>query len=473
MSSLMDMRELGMLRNATQRMESGGGIDMDEWRRRKRKEEESVAEQAIALAQDDPRYQALISGASGGPAAVGSVAKLGGRGLRTLFGGGSKYNPNAFPNNKWWNRARGSGEALPPPTPKDYTGLPLAVGSAIGATAVSNIDSGDRDKNIEARREYEKLREQALQKNILTDKMKENFPDAGEIDDAEFAGRSKWTPEVGRKEYERRERSKELRYSHDRRGTDDPAKSVKEDNKDKNLPEENEINTPNLWKTWGSLADNPKERKKAYLSSIKKIYMKKMLLDGIAQLTGGVSQGDTWAQMAIAELDAMEKFDSEERVHNQWKALFFREDGTYDPPKNRKDAIERGGKLGYTADQMKDVLSVFPKDTSDTAAMKNFKWYNSLKGSQQELVGRLLGITKDNVKQLSPSNLTSLINSDAFAEFETEERQEVMEIIKGLIPGFKGTPTFANKEEAQAAANRGEIKVNDRIIVDGKPGTWN
>ena len=472
MAGLMDMRELGMLRNATQRMD-GGGINMDEWRRRKAAEEQSVAAQAIAAAQSDPRYQALMSGASGGPAAVGSVAKLGGRGLRTLFGGGSKYNPNAFPNNKWWNRASGGREALPPPTPKDYTGLPLAVGSAIGATAISNIDSGDRDKNIEARREYEKLREQALQKNILTDKMKENFPDAGEIDDAEFAGRSKWTPEVGRKEYERRERSKELRYSHDRRGTDDPAKKVQGKKWNPKPGNETKENEPNLWKTWGSLADNPKERKKAYLSSIKNIYMKKMMLDGMAKLTGGTSQGNTWAQMAIAELDAIEKFDSEERVHQQWKALFFNEDGTYNPPTNRKMAMERGQKMGFSAEQMKDIITIFPKDTSDTAAMKNFKWYNSLEGNQQELVGRLLGITKNNVKQLSPSNLTSLINSDAFAEFETEERQEVMEIIKGLIPGFKGTPTFANKEEAQAAANRGEIKVNDRIIVDGKPGTWN
>ena len=121
------------------------------------------------------------------------------------------------------------------------------------------------------------------------------------------------------------------------------------------MPENNQ----SLWKTWGSLADDPKKRKDAYLGSIKNIYMKKMLLDSIAKLTGGKSQGDIWAQMAITELDAIEKFDSEERLHNQWKALFFREDGTYDPPKNRKEAMERGGKLGYSPSQMKDILSVF------------------------------------------------------------------------------------------------------------------
>ena len=88
--------------------------------------------------------------------------------------------------------------------------------------------------------------------------------------------------------------------------------------------------------------------------------MKKMMLDSIANLTGGKSQGDSWATMAIAELDAVEKFDSEERTHQQWKALFFNEDGTYNPPKDRKEAMKRGQQLGYNSDQMKDILTSIP-----------------------------------------------------------------------------------------------------------------
>ena len=89
------------------------------------------------------------------------------------------------------------------------------------------------------------------------------------------------------------------------------------------------------------------------------------MLDIVSKLTGGTSQGPAWSQMAIAELDAMEKFDSEERLHKQWKALFFREDGTYDPPKNRKEAIKRGQLLEYSLDQMKDILSIFPTKTDN------------------------------------------------------------------------------------------------------------
>jgi hypothetical protein len=156
-------------------------------------------------------------------------------------------------------------------------------------------------------------------------------------------------------------------------------------------------NTPSLWKTWGSLADDPKKRRDAYLGSIRNIFMKKMLLDSIANLTGGKSQGDSWAKMAIAELDAVEKFDSEQRLHNQWKALFFREDGTYDPPKNRKEAMERGGQLGYDSDQMKDIMTVFPKETDDrTNIEKNISYILSLEdGSMKTALMKQYGLMED------------------------------------------------------------------------------
>ena len=442
----MDLRELGMLRNATQQMERGGGIDMDEWRRRKAAEEkakeQSMLEQAMALNANDPRYQALISGAEGGPFAVGSVArslpflragpaavdaaKSVGRGVSTA---------GKYLKNKLWSPG--------------YRGAPRKGAMVFGKDA-----SGKSIKRIAKEKGEWKYSGRPTKAGALTaeavglgvgggvlyNALKENDLQEEEV----------MTPGIGG-------------------GGAVGLPQKKQTSDDKPPPEK----TASLWETWGSLADDPRKRKQAYLGSIKNIYMKKMMLDSIANLTGGKSQGDSWATMAIAELDAVEKFDSEERTHQQWKALFFNEDGTYNPPKDREEAMKRGQQLGYNSDQMKDILTVFPKDTSDTAAMKNFKWYDSLEGSEQELVGRLLGITEDNIKQLSPSNLTSLINSDAFNEFETEERQEVIEIIKGLIPGFKGTPTFASKEEAQAAANRGEIKVNDKIIVDGQSGTWN
>jgi hypothetical protein len=298
----------------------------------------------------------------------------------------------------------------------------------------------------------------------------------------------------------------------------------------KNTEQETPKNTPNLWETWGSLADDPKKRREAYLGSIKNIFMKKMLLDSIATLTGGKSQGDQWATMAIAELDAVEKFNSEERLHNQWKALFFNEDGTYNPPANRKEAMERGQQLGYNADQMKDIMSVFPKETDDrpalqknisfildmedsptkralmkkhglietddltaaekaanravkngiiseeekdayirsiyvpkdtsteTAAMKNFKWYQEAEGEDKRLIGELLSIdTKGGTVDLfSPSNIASLLNNDyIMGAFSEGEQARLIGIVKQMIPGFNPP---ANTTKTSATTGGGETR---------------
>ena len=294
-----------------------------------------------------------------------------------------------------------------------------------------------------------------------------------------------------------------------------------------NTEQETPENTPDLWKTWGSLADDPKKRRDAYLGSIKNIYMKKMLLDGIANLTGGVSQGGSWAEMAIAELDAVEKFDSEQRLHNQWKALFFNENGDYNPPKNRKEAMERGQKLGYDSDQMKDIMSVFPKETDDrttlqknisfvlameegpmkrslmkkhglietddltaaeksadravrdgiitekerdayirsifvptdtsteTAAMKNFKWYHEAEGEEKRLIGELLSIDAKGgtVDLFSPSNIASLVNNEYLMDaFSEGEQARLIGIVKKMIPGFNLSADTGGKTSAPQAA---------------------
>ena len=422
MAGLMDMRELGMLRNATQRMERGGGIDMDEWRRRRKipvieatidmdewrrrkaAEEQSVAEQAIAAARAHPAYQALKRGASGGPFAAGAIvrslpflragpaavdiAKAAGRGASTAgkylksklwspgYPGASRKGEMVFGRDASGKSVR---RIASRPGEWKYSGRPTKRGAAVGEAATL----GAAGAAYLASRDDEPELEETVE--VVATKPKE------------------------------------------------PTKKKKEL---ANLPNETEPNKPNLWKTWGSLADNPKERKKAYLSSIKNIYMKKMLLDSIAKLTGGKSQGDTWAQMAIAELDAIEKFDSEERTHNQWKALFFNEDGTYNPPKNREQAIKRGLKLNYGADELKDVLTVFPKDS---VAMRNYNWYKEAEGEDKRLIGELLGIDAKGgtVDLFSPANIATLINSDAFLnDFSDDEQARVMEIVRTMIPGF-------------------------------------
>jgi len=363
MASLMDMRELGMLRNATQRMESGGGIDMDEWRRRKAAEEQSAAEQAIALAQADPRYQALISGASGGPAAVGSIGNVV-KSLPFLRHGvpiarGAKSAAQAAKRVLWNPRTPNPKKPHTQASGKTVPGSPgRPSGTAITAIEAAALGGGGYVANraglLGASPDIAPGITQArvgpsTDGTIITEEPSPSLPFSPNMLEAIRSG--------GAKHHEGM-----------------PKTAFVPSAIPTNTSDETEEVRPSLWKTWGSLADNPKERRKAYLSSLKNIFMKRLLLDGVAQLTGGKSQGTAWSNAAVAELDAMEKFDSEERLHKQWKALFFREDGTYDPPKNRKEAMERGGKLGYSPTQMKDILSIFPKSKSDTAVQQTVEY---------------------------------------------------------------------------------------------------
>ena len=382
--------------------------------------------QAVALSDKDPRYQALISGAEGGPFAVGSVGNVA-KGVASAL----KYVPflrHSIPVARGTaNVAKGLGRRAkkavwqPGTKPKVNTAgeivtagtrgrvRPGAVATGLtvaelGALGVANKDTisgllgGTPEEQVTTPEETVtpttgstdtiKLHEEFRGANIpesqpmipnYSSVMDDNSPHRNARKGAEtFSGDPMYeTSPVGNL----------------------PAEVVPEQ-KPVNKIGETQKDTPSLWKTWGSLADDPKKRRDAYLGSIKNIFMKKMMLDSIANLTGGVSQGGSWAEMAIAELDAVEKFDSEQRLHNQWKALFFREDGTYDPPKNRKEAMERGQQLGYDSDQMKDIMTVFPKEKESTIELTK-RYIDSLpEGSAEKraLQKKHLGMHEDEGK---------------------------------------------------------------------------
>ena len=235
---------------------------------------------------------------------------------------------------------------------------------------------------------------------------------------------------------------------------------------------ENPEDTPSLWKTWGSLADDPKKRRDAYLGSIKNIYMKKMLLDSIANLTGGVSQGGSWAEMAIAELDAVEKFDSEQRLHNQWKALFFNENGDYNPPKNRKEAMERGQKLDYDADQMKDIMSVFPKEQVSNLELTK-RYIDSLPEGSAERIAlekKHLGMYEDEKDDRTSYEkfIERIVNSGLLSKEEGDEA--LMRKAKGTDSGLTAAQdNFKWYQGILAEGDEEKIAVANKFLgISGK-----
>jgi len=135
----------------------------------------------------------------------------------------------------------------------------------------------------------------------------------------------------------------------------------------------------NLWKAWGDYVRKPGERKAAYMKNLSDIFRKAMIMNAVAQFTGGTSQASAYVKFATGKLDAIEKFDQEDRLQSAWKSIMFNEDGTFNPPAGYGEALERAAKLGVSPKESKAFSALFPKAATskfwvyDTKAKKNIR----------------------------------------------------------------------------------------------------
>ena len=136
---------------------------------------------------------------------------------------------------------------------------------------------------------------------------------------------------------------------------------------------------PGLWQAWGDYVRKPGERKAAYMKNLSDIFRKAMIMNAVAQLTGGTSQASAYVKFATAKLDAIEKFDQEDRLQGAWKSIMFNEDGTFNPPSGYGEALERAAKLGVSPKEAKAFSALFPKAATskfwvyDNKAKKNVR----------------------------------------------------------------------------------------------------
>ena len=232
-----------------------------------------------------------------------------------------------------------------------------------------------------------------------------------------------------------------------------------------------------LQSMYGKYARDPKARKQQYLDQISKIYRNAMILNAIAQLTGGRSQASMYVKMATDKLDAIEKFDNEERMHGIWKDVFFDQSGQFRSPTNWQETYNAAIKLGATPEEAKELADTTfgAGGGKTTAAMQNFAWYNGLTGAEKELAARILKIDQNNVGTLSPSKLVDLINSQAFLEFDKDEQRRVIAIIKKLIPGFESNVNnsdVSNPQQKESGNDKGleaAQKRAEELKNQGKP----
>ena len=162
-------------------------------------------------------------------------------------------------------------------------------------------------------------------------------------------------------------------------GLDNPPAQKEEDNEQVTADVAKADANPNLWQAWGDYVRKPGERKAAYMKNLSDIFRKAMIMNAVAQLTGGTSQADAYVKFATGKLDAIEKFDQEDRLQSAWKSIMFNENGSFNPPAGYGEALERAAKLGISPKESKAFSALFPKAATskfwvyDTKAKKNIR----------------------------------------------------------------------------------------------------
>ena len=91
------------------------------------------------------------------------------------------------------------------------------------------------------------------------------------------------------------------------------------------------------------------------MKQLNRIYMKGAMLDAIAAFSGGESRSAQYIERAMGKLNAITKFDQEERLYNIWRDVYYDKNGNYDPPKTKKEAAERARKLGANPEETKSI----------------------------------------------------------------------------------------------------------------------
>ena len=143
-----------------------------------------------------------------------------------------------------------------------------------------------------------------------------------------------------------------------------------------------------LERTWGQWAYDPAERKKKFLQQLNNIYRKAAWLDAIAGITGGRSRSGQYIQRALSRMEAIEKYDQEERLLNIWRDVYYTPDGAYDAPATKREAHERALRLGAKPAEASAIYGWTP------AAEDLQQWYR--------VVDKELEVTQTSGKKSKP-----------------------------------------------------------------------
>jgi hypothetical protein len=209
-----------------------------------------------------------------------------------------------------------------------------------------------------------------------------------------------------------------------------------------------------LYSKYGPYARDPKKRKKVYLEELNKIYRNAMILNIIAQLTGGRSMANDYIKMATVKMDAAQKFDEEARMQGIWNETFFDANGQFRQGMSWQDIYETAIQRGASPQEAKEIAdtSGLPQTVkrtgtqiSQTNQFKIFGHAEDLGLSPQQIaeVGEIINL-KGAAKELQNRypELARRIRED-----KTMDQSELFDLLNALgNPSSQGlNPSASNR----------------------------
>lgn len=135
---------------------------------------------------------------------------------------------------------------------------------------------------------------------------------------------------------------------------------------------------------WGNYAYDPEDAQKRYEDSMQDILRKSMMLNLLAQLTGGKSMAAPFVEMSTKRLEIEEKFKDQGRLQDIQRGIYYTQDGLYDPPKNQQEAFDRAMKFGASPALAEKISGYAPAE--DTRAYNN--WHRVINGTVEQTTSR-------------------------------------------------------------------------------------
>jgi hypothetical protein len=198
-----------------------------------------------------------------------------------------------------------------------------------------------------------------------------------------------------------------------------------------------------LKRTWGKLVYDPKKRRDEYMKRLNKIYANTMALEALAIVSGKRSRAGMYSKMAMGKLDAMQKFDSEDRLQQLTNSLYFNKNGEYAPPANKAEAHAALMQMGASLNEATAIVGHVP----EAVAQDLKEWYRYNPQTNQIDTRQYSG------KKGSPG-------AGWTQKYEVANNKK-----KDANPGAEGIGTGTEVANAQY------ITIQEALLADMTPGT--